>query len=135
MMTQDRADWHAMWRNCEHDGVKQMRKFYGTRPYFLPPMVESQDSNWVFVSKGQNIKHFVPLPFEEHSVVWLAQVKGSVLYRLEPDPICETTCKPIDVTLKAGDTLVVPQDLWTVQLKNSKDFEPAVVVAATGTWD
>ncbi|CAH1233877.1 Hypp840 [Branchiostoma lanceolatum] len=102
-------------KNCEHDGVKLMRKFYGTRPYFLPPMVESQDSNW--------------LPFEEHSVVWLAQVKGSVSYRLEPDPICETTCKPIDVTLKPGETLVVPQ------LKNSKDSEPAVVVAATGTWD
>ncbi|CAH1259228.1 Hypp2197 [Branchiostoma lanceolatum] len=75
------------------------------------------------------------LPFEEHSVVWLAQVKGSVLYRLEPDPICETTCKPIGVTLKPGETLVVPQDLWTIQLKNSKDSEPAVVVAATGTWD
>ncbi|XP_019641127.1 PREDICTED: uncharacterized protein LOC109482740 [Branchiostoma belcheri] len=133
--TQGKADWYALWKNCEREGVRLMRKFYGTRPYFLPPMVESHESNWVFVSEGQIIKHFVPLPFEEHSVVWLAQVKGSVLYRLEPDSICEATCKHIDVTLKPGDTLVVPQNLWAVQLKNVKDSEPTVVIAATGVWD
>ncbi|XP_078598350.1 uncharacterized protein LOC144874261 [Branchiostoma floridae x Branchiostoma japonicum] len=132
---QGKADWFALWQNCERDAVRLMRKFYRTRPYFLPPMVQSDESNWVFVSKGQRIKRFVPLPLEKYSVVWLAQVKGSVSYRLEPDPICKTTCTPIDVTLKPGETLVVPQNLWKFQLKNSKDSEPSVVVAATGTWD
>lgn len=37
--------------NCDKNGAKVFRKFY-QRPYFLPPMVESDEANFLIVSSG-----------------------------------------------------------------------------------
>ncbi len=44
--------------NCEKSAAKTLRQFY-QRPYFIPPMVEMGETNWLFVAykyKGKNNK-------------------------------------------------------------------------------
>ncbi|KAK3754034.1 hypothetical protein QZH41_020301, partial [Actinostola sp. cb2023] len=45
------GNYQTYWENCDKEAAKELRKFY-RRPYFLPPMVEAAEGNWMIISSG-----------------------------------------------------------------------------------
>ena len=41
--------------NCEKKAAKVIRQFY-KRPYFVPPMVELGEANWIFIARDFKAK-------------------------------------------------------------------------------
>ncbi|XP_078083502.1 uncharacterized protein LOC144502942 isoform X2 [Mustelus asterias] len=44
--------WAIQWKNCNKTAAKVIRAFY-QRPYFLPPVVELAESNWLLMASRE----------------------------------------------------------------------------------
>ncbi|XP_013789971.1 uncharacterized protein LOC106473840 [Limulus polyphemus] len=107
--------WYVHWENCEKATEKFLRKFY-RRPYFIPPMLEMIQSNWIMMSfnyKGRLYKKIQPPT--STTVMWLAQVRGYHHIRLKPKKPCNNLCENLEDVLEEGDVLLFPVTLWKLE--------------------
>ncbi|XP_031554788.1 uncharacterized protein LOC116291718 [Actinia tenebrosa] len=122
------GSYQAYWENCEKKAAREFRQFY-RRPYFLPPMVEADEGNWMIVSSGGSKSLRVSWA---STITWLSQITGQSRILLRPDPVCKKVCQPLSVMLKPGDSLLMANELWTMSYKPIGE-EPVIAIGATGS--
>lgn len=106
----DITNWYAHWENCEKNAAKVLRQFY-KRPYFIPPMVEMAEPNWIFLASQYRGKKNKPADIAL-PMMWMAQLKGQIKVRLTPRSPCNSTCSTLYNTLHEGDILVMTDMMW-----------------------
>eukprot|EP00062_Callorhinchus_milii_P024069 gi/632983585/ref/XP_007908720.1/ PREDICTED: uncharacterized protein LOC103189948 [Callorhinchus milii] len=130
------TQWTLQWKNCNKAAAKVIRTFY-QRPYFLPPMVELAESNWLLMAsraEGSGMEGgFVKV--DDHDgdlLLWIAQVQGVFEVQLLPRDACADTCAHHALQLSPGETVSVPLQMWEVQYRPITST--AIGLAATGNW-
>ncbi|XP_072043801.1 uncharacterized protein [Amphiura filiformis] len=131
--------FHVYWENCFMEPMKALRTYY-SRPYFLPPMVETGTINIVAMASpvgdipfGHD--HYKLLSYNStDSMTWFSQVRGQYFIRLSPRSPCDKICQKLHFVLKEGETLVLPNDMWLFQFA-PHGKNPSIAIGATGTWD
>ncbi|XP_045034123.1 uncharacterized protein LOC116928992 [Daphnia magna] len=111
-MSEDRQSnqpWYFGWSNCDSQTADVLRRHY-SRPYFLPERSESSRTDWIFMGTAglgahMHVDH-VSLPS------WQAQCRGKKVWSLEPPPECHYQCQSMEVTVEAGDTIVLDTNIW-----------------------
>ncbi|KAI9551541.1 hypothetical protein GHT06_021874 [Daphnia sinensis] len=101
--------WYFGWSNCDSQTADVLRRHY-SRPYFLPERSESSRTDWIFIGTAglgahMHVDH-VSLPS------WQAQCRGKKVWSLEPPPECHYQCQSMEVTVEAGDTIVLDTNIW-----------------------
>ncbi|XP_067910950.1 uncharacterized protein [Heterodontus francisci] len=130
------AQWAIQWKNCNKAAAKVIRAFY-QRPYFLPPVVELAESNWLLMASreenGGIEDTFVKVRDHDGDLLmWIAQLQGVFEVQLLPKDICASTCTHYTLQLSPGETVAVPLQMWEVQYRPFSSN--AVGLAATGNW-
>ncbi|XP_064612173.1 uncharacterized protein LOC135476171 [Liolophura sinensis] len=104
------STYFAHWENCFKEAARVFREVF-PRPYFLPPMVEQTDTNFIFISSGFNAKSYKPIDTWS-SMLTFAQIKGQNKVKVTPKMPCDKMCEAFEDTLDEGEILVVPYFLW-----------------------
>uniref|UniRef100_UPI00398F4F1B uncharacterized protein isoform X2 n=1 Tax=Pristiophorus japonicus TaxID=55135 RepID=UPI00398F4F1B len=130
------AQWAIQWKNCNKAAAKVIRAFY-QRPYFLPPVVELAESNWLLMaSRAENSgieDTFVKVRDHDGDLMmWIAQLQGVFEVQLLPKDICAGKCTHYTLQLSPGETVAVPLQMWEVQYRPFSST--AIGLAATGNW-
>ncbi|XP_041057820.1 uncharacterized protein LOC121285453 [Carcharodon carcharias] len=128
--------WAIQWKNCNKAAAKVIRSFY-QRPYFLPPVVELAESNWLLMaSRAENgavADTFIKVRDHDGDLLmWIAQLQGVFEVQLLPKDICASRCTYYTLQLSPGETVAVPLQMWEVQYRPSSSI--AIGLAATGNW-
>jgi len=130
--------WFAQWDNCDKRAAKALRTLY-RRPYFLPAMVDTSDSNWVLVSANYTGNVYKMLPMVS-DMVWMAQVRGSSTVRLTPREPCgldsgaPPACRELAETLHEGEILIFTDFLWMLEYLPGHGTDN-VALGAGGFWE
>lgn len=128
----DISNWYGHWENCDKQAAKTLRQFYH-RPYFMPPMVEMGESNWLFVAsqyKGRKNKPAdIAMP-----MMMFAQVKGQTRIQLAPRRPCDEACSKLYTTLHEKEILVTTDFMWLLDYKPIGDQE-TIAIGAGGFFD
>ncbi|XP_043217827.1 uncharacterized protein LOC122379584 [Amphibalanus amphitrite] len=124
--------WFAHWENCDKMAAKVLRTLY-RRPYFLPAMVDTTDSNWVLVSSNYTGNVYKMLPVV-NDMVWMAQLQGTTGVRLTPRSPCTSLCPEIVDTLHEGEILMFTDFLWMLEYLPGYGTDN-VAVGAGGYWE
>ncbi|XP_015126093.1 bifunctional arginine demethylase and lysyl-hydroxylase JMJD6-B [Diachasma alloeum] len=120
-MTEDRArlrpgsqPWYVGWSNCDEKIGTILRQHYH-RPYFLPPLAESEKTDWIFMGSSG---YGAPMHVDdvEHAS-WQAQIKGSKLWILEPPRECHYTCARVEVVVEPGEIIILDTNRWYHQTR------------------
>ncbi|XP_067862035.1 uncharacterized protein [Heptranchias perlo] len=130
------AQWAIQWKNCNKAAAKVIRAFY-QRPYFLPPVVELAESNWLLMASrgegGGTEDTFIKVRDHDGDLLmWIAQLQGVFEVQLLPKDICAGLCTHYTLQLSPGETVAVPLQMWEVQYRPFSST--AVGLAATGNW-
>ncbi|XP_069788970.1 uncharacterized protein [Narcine bancroftii] len=130
------AHWAIQWKNCNKAAAKVIRGFY-QRPYFLPPVVELAESNWLLMaSQAENrtpVDMFVKVGDHDGDLLmWIAQLQGVFEVQLLPKDICANNCTHYTLELSPGEIVAVPLQMWEVQYRPLSST--AIGLAATGNW-
>lgn len=110
---EDVSEYYAYWENCEKEAARAFREFF-KRPYFLPPMVQLSDTNWVYVSsmfKGKKRKEITIY----RQMNMIIQIKGEIDIFIQPRGVCEYSCDELSGTLKEGEILLTTDFLWDLK--------------------
>ncbi|KAJ3640192.1 hypothetical protein Zmor_003506 [Zophobas morio] len=101
--------WYIGWSNCNDEAGKILRQYYDV-PYFLPNTSENIALNWIFMGgPGQGAHmHVDNVQFPS----WQAQLRGRKLWRLAPPPECYYKCQEMEITVEAGEIIVVDTNRW-----------------------
>ncbi|ELT94683.1 hypothetical protein CAPTEDRAFT_93822 [Capitella teleta] len=126
------SNWYAHWSNCEKGAGKVLRQFY-RRPYFLPPMVELAESNWLMLASRYKPKNFKQLDIAL-PMMYLGQFKGESKVRLTPRNPCNSTCSTLYTTLHEGEILVLTDLMWSLDYMPIATNE-AIAFATGGFFD
>ena len=110
------GNWYAHWENCDKAAGKAIRQLY-KRPYFVPPMVEMAESNWLFVAASYKGKKYKPADLAI-SMMLFAQVRGDTKVMLTPRDPCSETCSTLYGTVHEGEILVATDLMWLL------DYQP-----------
>ncbi|CAL1285779.1 unnamed protein product [Larinioides sclopetarius] len=110
-MSPERAEnpWYIGWSNCDSKIGNILRKHY-KRPYFLPPLSESTNIDWIFMGKPGYGAHMHIDHVNNPS--WQAQIKGSKLWTLEPVPECYNECRTLETIVNPGEVIVLDTNRW-----------------------
>ncbi|XP_011298259.1 uncharacterized protein [Fopius arisanus] len=120
-MTEDRATlrpgsqpWYVGWSNCDENIGTVLRQHYH-RPYFLPPLAESEKTDWIFMGSSG---YGAPMHVDdvEHAS-WQAQIQGSKLWILEPPRECHYTCTRVEVIVNPGEIIILDTNRWYHQTR------------------
>ncbi|XP_072103813.1 uncharacterized protein [Mobula birostris] len=130
------SQWAIQWKNCNKAAAKVIRGFY-QRPYFLPPVVELSESNWLLMASqagdGGTGNIFVKMGDHDGDLLmWIAQLQGVFEVQLLPRDICASNCTHYTMQLSPGQTVAVPLRMWEVQYRAFSST--AIGLAATGNW-
>ncbi|XP_072444125.1 uncharacterized protein [Chiloscyllium punctatum] len=123
-------------RNCNKAAAKVIRAFY-QRPYFLPPVVELAESNWLLMASqeenGAVEDTFVKVKDHDGDLLmWIAQLQGIFEVQLLPKDICASKCTLFTLKLSPGEIVAIPLQMWEVQYRPFSSI--AIGLAATGNW-
>lgn len=117
----DISNYYGHWENCFLSAAKVLREQY-TRPEFLPPVVQMDNTNWVYISSGFNSKTYKPIDMIAPLVIF-SQMKGEINFILRPREPCTTLCTELKGTLHEGEILLVMSFLWEMEYFPSKELE------------
>ncbi|GCB67215.1 hypothetical protein scyTo_0010216 [Scyliorhinus torazame] len=128
--------WAIQWKNCNKAAAKVIRAFY-QRPYFLPPVVELAESNWLLMASGaeDGAMENTFVKVRDHDgdlLMWIAQLQGVFEIQLLPKGMCASRCTHYTLHLSPGETVAVPLQMWEVQYRPFSSI--AIGLAATGNW-
>ncbi|KAI0226288.1 hypothetical protein LSAT2_023083 [Lamellibrachia satsuma] len=126
------SQWYAHWENCDKLCAKVIRQFYH-RPYFVPPMVEMADTNWIFVASQYNNSQPKIVNIARNMVLF-AQLHGSSKIQLLPKSPCNTTCSTLYCTLHRGEILAVTDVTWRLEYIPTGAAE-SIAVGIGGLYD
>ncbi|XP_051888141.1 uncharacterized protein LOC127579401 isoform X3 [Pristis pectinata] len=123
-------------RNCNKAAAKVIRGFY-QRPYFLPPVVELAESNWLLMASqaengGTEDKFIKVGDYDGDLLMWIAQLQGVFEIQLLPKDMCASNCTHYTLQLSPGEAVAVPLQMWEVQYRPFSST--AIGIAATGNW-
>ncbi|XP_051888139.1 uncharacterized protein LOC127579401 isoform X1 [Pristis pectinata] len=130
------AQWAIQWKNCNKAAAKVIRGFY-QRPYFLPPVVELAESNWLLMASqaengGTEDKFIKVGDYDGDLLMWIAQLQGVFEIQLLPKDMCASNCTHYTLQLSPGEAVAVPLQMWEVQYRPFSST--AIGIAATGNW-
>ncbi|XP_020370161.1 uncharacterized protein LOC109914956 [Rhincodon typus] len=128
--------WAIQWKNCNKAAAKVIRAFYH-RPYFLPPVVELAESNWLLMASqeenGAVEDTFVKVKDHDGDLLmWIAQLQGIFEVQLLPKDVCASKCTHYTLKLSPGEIVAIPLQMWEVQYRPFSSI--AIGLAATGNW-
>lgn len=128
----DISSYYAHWENCFISAAKVLREHY-TRPAFLPPVVQMDNTNWVYISSGFKGKTYKPIDMITPLVI-LAQIKGEINFILQPREPCSGLCSELTGTLHQGEILLVVSFLWDLEYLPSSELEN-ISIGMGATYD
>ncbi|XP_059510986.1 uncharacterized protein LOC125464260 isoform X2 [Stegostoma tigrinum] len=128
--------WAVQWKNCNKAAAKVIRAFY-QRPYFLPPVVELAESNWLLMASHEenDAVEDTFVKVKDHDgdlLMWIAQLQGIFEVQLLPKDICASKCTHYTLKLSPGEIVAIPLQMWDVQYRPFSSI--AIGLAATGNW-
>ncbi|GAB1599292.1 uncharacterized protein LOC115216908 [Argonauta hians] len=121
--------YYAHWENCIKPAAKVFRGYY-KRPYFLSPVVQMDDTNWIYISSYFNSTTYRPVDIDS-SLIILIQAKGQIKFQLRPREPCSNLCPVVNDVLKEGEILLLVPYIWSMEyLPSNEEENVSVGVAA-----
>lgn len=124
--------WFVHWQNCDINAVKALRKFY-QRPYFLSTSVAPAHFNWVLMSSDYKTNLYKQVELDS-GLIMLAQLRGSISFKLTPHSPCNVTCSDLTGTLEEGEMLVFTNEIWAFEYLPGKHVDNVAIMTET-IWD
>ncbi|CAI9716158.1 Hypothetical predicted protein [Octopus vulgaris] len=113
--------YYAHWENCFKPAAKVFREYY-KRPYFLSPVVQMDDTNWIYISSGFKSTTFRPIDIKSTLII-LIQAKGQINFQLSPKNPCGNLCPVLNGILDEGEILLFVPFIWSMEYLPSDEEE------------
>ncbi|XP_029642285.1 uncharacterized protein LOC115216908 [Octopus sinensis] len=113
--------YYAHWENCFKPAAKVFREYY-KRPYFLSPVVQMDDTNWIYISSGFKSTTFRPIDIKSTLII-LIQAKGQINFQLSPKNPCGNLCPVLNGILDEGEILLFVPFIWSMEYLPSEEEE------------